>query len=121
MIMKDSRKQGDWKSRKAAAADLGCSLPTFDMIRPRLSASDQRKGRGNSIEFRMPAVIAAWKDYNVEQRDPLMAGPVDDSPGLERYRNAKARLAEMDVAERDNELVRRGVILDALNGGVFAL
>ena len=35
--------------------------------------------------------------------DPLLAG--GDSPGLERYRLAKAELAELDVAERQKQVV----------------
>ena len=38
-------------------------------------------------------------------QDAMMAAPIS-TPGLERYRNAKAEDAEMDVAERKGQLIR---------------
>lgn len=40
--------------------------------------------------------------------DPLMAD--GESPGLERYRQAKAAHAELDFAERQGELIARGKV-----------
>ena len=37
-----------------------------------------------------------------------------DSPGLERYREARAELAELDLAERREELIDRGLIRSKL-------
>lgn len=44
--------------------------------------------------------------------DPLLAGT--DSPGLERYRLARAALAELELDERQKNVVRVEVIRDAL-------
>lgn len=47
-----------------------------------------------------------WADRKiVKPDDPLMDGV--DSPGLERYRLAKAEHAELDLAERRKELIER--------------
>ncbi len=42
--------------------------------------------------------------------DPLLVG--NDSPNLERYRKAKAELAEMDAGERRERLVDMGALLE---------
>lgn len=42
--------------------------------------------------------------------DPLMAGPSEGSEGLERYRKARAAIAELDLAERRGELIRRDLL-----------
>ena len=48
--------------------------------------------------------IAKWlQESTPTSDDPLLAG--SDSPNLERYRAAKANLAEMDAAERSGRLV----------------
>lgn len=43
----------------------------------------------------------------------LLAGV--NSPALERYRNARARLAELDLQERENQLLPRDRVHDALS------
>lgn len=53
----------------------------------------------------------------INREDPLMYDDTD-SPGLERYRTAKAQLAELDVAERQRSVLRRDQVRDAL--GRFA-
>lgn len=58
------------------------------------------------------SVIAKWlrekgpwrQHVRPESDDPLM-GDSGDSPGLERYRLAKAELAEMDALERRGQLI----------------
>lgn len=50
--------------------------------------------------------IAAWRDLRTAQAgDELMAGPT--SPALERYRAARAGLAELDLLERNGTLLDR--------------
>lgn len=44
-----------------------------------------------------------WRQH-IKVDDPLLADGAD-SPGLERYRLAKAALAELDLAERQHQLV----------------
>ena len=53
-----------------------------------------------------PALLA-WAVERAELEagsDPMLRG--DSSPGLERYRAARAELAEMDLAEKRGQLVR---------------
>ncbi len=48
-----------------------------------------------------------WKQHGKpENGDPLLESG-DDSPGLERYRQAKAALAELDLQERRGDLLSR--------------
>ena len=44
------------------------------------------------------------ENLTAAEGDPLLVGD-NGSPGLERYRAAKASLAELDLAERENRLV----------------
>jgi len=44
--------------------------------------------------------------------DPLMVG--SDSPGLERYRQARAEIAEFDAAERRGIMLRKADVLEAM-------
>jgi hypothetical protein len=56
--------------------------------------------------------LVAWALERAKQNavsDPLLVG---DSPNLERYRKAKAELAEMDAAERRNQLIDVSALCD---------
>lgn len=59
--------------------------------------------------------IQKWKiayDKNRKSdEDPMLGG---DSPALEQYRAARARLAELDLAEREGEILRADVMRDTL-------
>jgi hypothetical protein len=99
-----------WFDRTDSAALIGVSARHFDeAVRPKLAA-DAVRGDRRSLRFHGPAVVAAWVAIKAERAkpaptdaDPLLAD--GDSPGLERYRNAKADLAEM---ERDRQ--RRRIV-----------
>jgi len=105
----------DLSLTRTQAANL-CRLSPrqFDeAIRPRIEEQYQF-GDGRNLRFEGHAVVAALVQYRVVQAAPkpsfgddvdaeLMAG--GDSPGLERYRNAKADLAEMDRDVRRGHLV----------------
>ena len=80
-------------TQTAAAWLVGCTARTFrDQDAPR-----NRDGSYNA------AAILEWVRSTANGDDPLLAG--GDSPNLERYRAAKAQLAEMDAAERQGQLV----------------
>lgn len=49
-----------------------------------------------------------------DERDPLLSTG-GDSPALERYRAARAAMAELDLKERQGELVARRFVLDHWN------
>lgn len=71
---------------------------------------DEDVQRGRPLLVRVSAVIELVVDRRVAERtrptatgDPLLDG--GDSPGLERYRLAKAMHAELDLANRKGELI----------------
>jgi hypothetical protein len=93
-----------WVQRGFVARVLGISSQTFDdAIRPRLSDT-AATGAGRNLRFDLSACVAALVTYRLEQQkpaaseDPMLVG--GDSPNLERYRAAKAALAEMELEEK---------------------
>jgi phage terminase Nu1 subunit (DNA packaging protein) len=75
-----------------------------------LNAEDVRPGR--PVVVRVAAVVemmvakrVAEQSRPIDPEDPLLTA--GDSPGLERYRLAKAAHAELDLAERKGELIDR--------------
>jgi hypothetical protein len=83
-------------------------------IRPLVPETDVRgTGKKGTLRIRCRAAIDAWTARKVEQAteaarkasDPLLAG--GDSPELERYRAARADLAEMERDERNGSLIPR--------------
>jgi len=119
-----------WLARTQAAELVGLSARQFDdAIRPKLGA-DGTRGTAKSLRFFAPAVVSALVRYRVDQAKPpvplsgddaLLMDGGGDSPALERLRMAKAQLAERDLAERDGDLVRRAVIVDALRPAAAGL
>jgi len=115
-----------WLTRQQAADLCGLSTRQFDeAIRPR--AIKAEKGTGKKLLLNAKAIVAALVAYRVEQAkpaidptsdDPLLAAVVGESPALERYRLAKARLAEHDLSERDGILLRADAIKEALMAGI---
>jgi hypothetical protein len=97
-----------WISRHAAAALFDRSVRQFDSsIRSLLPPSAIRtEGRTVWVNFRT-TVDCYIADQIAKAKpvvtDPLLAG--GDSPALEEYRKHRARLAELDVAERENKLI----------------
>ena len=115
-------------TRSRAADLIGLSARQFDeVIRGRIEAGG-RKGRGAKLRYVAAAVVAAFVTYRLEQEvapagdDPeglLAAG--GNSPNLERLRRFTADLRERDVRERDKDLLRRQVILNALRPGIAGM
>ena len=98
------RETDTWVTRSQAASLLAVSNTLFDRdVRPLIDAKDIQ---ADPLRFRSGAVVAARmrqsQRITAGDSDPLLNG---DSPALERYRNTKADLAEMD---RD---VRRGLLV----------
>lgn len=70
---------------------------------------------GEPGAYELPAISAwlrgkgPWRQHaKIESDDPLLSD--GDSPGLERYRLAKAELAELELAERKKSLIERGKV-----------
>jgi hypothetical protein len=68
--------------------------------------------------------IGLWRQRNLDDRAPKQKPPpsdedpllnAGDSVGLERYRMAKAQLAEMDLAEREKSMLSADAVHDGLS------
>lgn len=99
----------------AAAFDM-TSQGFHKEIRPLLSPEDVRGEGKKGVTIRLRGAIDAHAARQVESvrkdADPMLAG--GDSPALERYREAKAGLAEMDLQERQKSHVNLQSLNDAL-------
>jgi hypothetical protein len=109
-----------WVNKAFAHSSLRMTAQNFDdRIRPKMPAQSVR-GQRSTLRFLLPDVIATWAELNrakaggSKETDPLLVGQDVDSPGLERYRNMKADLAEMDRDERRGEIVPMSEILPSL-------
>ena len=125
---------GAWLSRPMAAAALGVSPNVLDKRFRELARDESGKpgaapcerGTGHTLEVYVRALVEAWVNFRIERalgplREQLRAaraapGVPDDaalwdsgdgSPALERYRAARADLAELDLEERRGDLVDR--------------
>lgn len=72
---------------------------------------------GRPGHYDLSEIHAWWRDYGPGKKrtaavssedDPLLAD--GDSPGLERYRLAKAAIAELDLEERKKSLLSRDTV-----------
>lgn len=126
-----AREKKLWLTRTQAAALISLSSRQFDeVIRPRL-ATPAKRGAGKTLRYEATGVVATFVAYRVDQevvrllpddeKDPLLSVAAGSSPQLERYRKARADLAERDVKERDTDLVRRDVILGALRPAIAGM
>lgn len=103
-----------WFPRQLCADLTRYSVKTFDdKIRRALPASAIR-GEGKSLRFYGPEVVATHAKQQQERSsdDPLLDGV--DSPGLERYRAAKADITEMERDRLRKQLVKVDEIEPAL-------
>ncbi len=106
------RLEAIWVPRVEAAALVGISERHFDATLRQSLSDGAIRGEGRTLRFYGPDVVAAWHADRVAKikakaveagGDPLLAD--GDSPGLERYRNAKADLAEMDRDRQRKQIV----------------
>ena len=105
-----------WLSKADTLTLLGRSSEYFrTAIQPHLADEHAQRcdGRGKPWRFYAPAVVAIALEGVESATDPLLTG--GDSPGLERYRLAKAALAELDLANRKGELIDVGKCKDMLS------
>jgi hypothetical protein len=88
-----------WLDRRAGAWLSRLSVERFDAaIRPLIPAEAAKKsGRRVLLDGRavIDAIVAHRAQTGTTSEDPLMAG--GDSPALERYRAARASLAELEL------------------------
>lgn len=118
-----TRSERGWFSRAEVAAFLGVSVALVDRdVRPRLPAGAERRS-GQRVELLGPAVVAARLEQRLarsERRDdpaagdPLLREPGDGCPHLAEYRRWRARAAELDVREREGQLLPRQAANESL-------
>jgi hypothetical protein len=114
--------QGDdlWFSRQQAAKLCGVSTKTFDdSIRPLIPA-DAVKGAGAKLRYFGPAFVAALVRHRQKVDADGKVKPEEAMPNLERIRDYKAQLVEMDVQTRRGELVQLEKVKRAIAGGFVA-
>lgn len=114
-----------WFSTAKCHEFLGVSYAYFNKeIRPRVPADGQaREGTkkngplwysGKAVyeaaASRKGAVAARAADQDVSGGDPMLSG--ENTPGLERFRMARAKIAELDLQERELSLIPRDKVHD---------
>ena len=109
-------KSGAWFSRADMAQIFDCTVGNFDArIRPAIP-DDCVKKENRRLLFHARGVINAWAAREAAKlapaADPLMDGT---SPELERYRKARASLAELELESRKGALLDRRVVHEGLS------
>jgi len=102
-----------------AARLLGCSVQNVRITHlPKLSGDDVITGRPVRVRFAaLVESIVARRVAEAIRQQPQPADPLlveGDSPGLERYRMAKAKHAELDLELRRGTLIEVGAARDIL-------
>lgn len=113
-MAKDGEK--NWITPQALAAVFGVSYQQIHRCLPKLPAESVRpsKKRGQPSWVYGPAFVEFWVERALRRRpapgengDPLLAGGAGSSPALERYREARADLAHLELQERKKDLLPR--------------
>ena len=109
--MDNGKHDKGWLTTRRASEVFGLSGTGFaKTVRPLIpdDAVDAR-GKGRPTLLYMPTVLAVWLRDRLDRAlamadtDPMMTR--GDSPAMERYRAARANLAELDLSERHGKLV----------------
>lgn len=115
MTAKRKTTERGWATVSSAAAFLGVTPQSIRQTYfPCLRDVDIRRS-ANPIVFRVAALIEVMVEKRVAERTAITPqAPADellledgDSPALERYRLAKAKLAELDLETRKGQLIER--------------
>jgi hypothetical protein len=125
-IATGGRPDRGWYSRQEMAEILGVSEVQFDRKYAKLAATDGVRTVDRRLWFHARKLFDAWMAEASRERtetqaaaDAMLAAAVDSA--AERYREAKARMAELDLAERLSGLVRLTAILQALGPAVASM
>lgn len=100
-------------------------VAAFFGVQPKTVEQWRKKGMpGNSPAWPLDEIAqwlrqaGPWKPRAATAKsgngDPLMAGPSEGSEGLERYRKARAALAELDLAERNGVMINRALMRESM-------
>jgi hypothetical protein len=90
-----------WIAKRDLADVFDVSTQHWDRHYSRFAAPEARKTVGGKLYYHGRQVLDAWAASlkgaaPAEGTDPLLSGAAPDSPGLERYREARADMAEME-------------------------
>ena len=114
-----------WLTRGEAARLCGMGIRHFDeAVRPR--AAGAVRGSGAKLRYDAAKIVAALVEYRLAQLQASNSfdtadGGTSDSPALERGRLAKAQLLELELAERQKELIRAQAMREALRPAIAIL
>jgi phage terminase Nu1 subunit (DNA packaging protein) len=97
-------------TQKQFADAIGVDVRT---VKTWVAAGMPRHPSGGSRHRYVLSEVWQWKMEQVGG-DPLMAADADGSVGLERYRLAKAQLAEFDLEEKRKTFLPRETVRDSL-------
>lgn len=109
----DERRPESWVKKATLAAMFDISDRSVERFLSKVIPADAVRGEGKGLEYHGKSIIVAWAIRHYAGTAPSVhAGNLademlveGDSPALERYRNARAALSELDLAER------RGVVV----------
>lgn len=122
MNKRDSKSPGpEWSTRdEAAKKSFGVSTAQFDKTYRDIAPDAIKTVNGRVwVHARTiwNAIVKRTKD-EAEAKAKLLDDPMlasgGDSPATERYRAAKASIAELDLAEREGSIIRKAVISEVL-------
>ncbi len=91
-----------WLTRPQVVNMFNFSDSTFRSVVVGLLPEHAIRKRGRRFEYEGRALFAVILEWRATDETPATAG---DSPNLERLRAARARLAELDVLERERQLI----------------
>ena len=104
----------EWLSHHTVARLCGLSTSQFNRsIRPLVTDPSAERKRGRAVVLRARDYVRAWCEHKIAEArlpadgDELLAADGTDSPALERYRAARAGLAELELHERVGRLIPR--------------
>jgi hypothetical protein len=118
-----------WYDRRFFCQLLAISPQQFHRKYQDLVPAADQKMIDRTKYFRGRALLNAWLDDELKNasaaaamsgEDPLLAGG-GGSPALERYRHARAGLAEIELQEREQKVVDVRVLLPMLSGYINAV
>jgi hypothetical protein len=104
-VSKTDKPAPGWFRKAEMSAVFNVSIRTFDQVYRRYASPSATKQFDGKPWFHARSMLDAWsatqnKTKGETSTDPLLVGDVD-SPALEEYRRARARLAWMEVNERE--------------------
>jgi len=122
----------NWVKVAALAAVFGITPQRIHGIIKELPAEAVRLAvkRGEPTWINGPAFVSWWVERAVQRRrpvrgengDPLLVGEGGPaSPALEKYREARAALAELELGERRRDLLPRSAVHEVFGRVAFRL